>query len=97
MLSNHNAKNSAAGACNFHPLGQQCHSGETAHKPLILYASPKKLMDSLQPYVQNQLVPLASKILQDPTAADLLELGETGMCMVCLEHSTGAGIAVEAH
>lgn len=44
-------------------------------------------MDSLQPYVQNQLAPLASKILQDPTAADLLELGEPAICMVCLDHS----------
>lgn len=96
MLSNHNANNSAAGACNSQPLSQQCHIGETAHKPLTLYASPTKLMDSLQPYVQNQLVPLASKILQDPTAGDLLELGKAGMRMVWPEHSTGARIAAEA-
>lgn len=84
MLSNHNAKNSAAGTCN---LGQQCHIGETAHKSLTLYTLPTKLMDSLQPYVQNQLAPLTSKIVQDPTAADLLELGEPAICMVCLDHS----------
>lgn len=53
-------------------------------------------MDSLQPRVPNQLVPLASKILQHPTDTDLLELSETGMCMVYLEHSTGARIAAEA-
>lgn len=65
-------------------------------KPLTLYALPRKLMDFSQPYMQNQLVPLASETLQDPTAAYLLELGENGMCVVCLEHSTGARTAAEA-
>lgn len=68
MLSKHDANSSAAGACNSHPLSQQCHTGKTTHKPLTLYASPTKPMDSLQPYAQKQLVPLASVILQDPTA-----------------------------
>lgn len=57
MLALHNTDNSAVGAgSNSHPLGQQCHRGETALKPLTLYTSSAKLMDSLQPHVQNQLV-----------------------------------------
>lgn len=57
MLSIHNTENSAAGAgSNSHPLGQQCHRGETALKLLTLYTLSAKVMDSLQPHVQNQLV-----------------------------------------
>jgi len=50
----HNVNNSTAGACNSHSLSQQCHIGETVHKPQNLCALPKKLMDFLQPCMQNQ-------------------------------------------
>lgn len=50
----HNANNSTAGACSSRSLSQQCHRGERALKPQDLCALPKKLMDFLQLYVQNQ-------------------------------------------